>query len=181
MIASISSVLADVADLAPAADKLLFRRGLKGHYVKDPGEHHAIVPLRKVPQRSNVAPDLFRLWELVAKAFIAAHMPDGIDARTTVSVQVATTLGLKRFAVSGSVVRVPGWRAVYGSEIEAETDTVPGKAKLEDEVTINRLPGQGRRGCQGDRCRDRNGCDRTAPTHYPWRTARSDGPLDRSG
>jgi DNA topoisomerase-3 len=59
--ASISSVLADVADLAPAADKLLFRRGLKGHYVKDPGEHHAIVPLRKVPERSNVAPDLFRL------------------------------------------------------------------------------------------------------------------------
>ena len=44
--------------------------------------------------------DHFRLWELVAKSFLAAHLPDGIDARTTVAAQVATPLGSKRFAVT---------------------------------------------------------------------------------
>ena len=67
-------------------------------------------------------------------------MPDGVDARTNVAVQVATSLGSKRFAVSGSVVKVPGWRAIYGSEAEADVDIVPGKAKREDEATVTRLP-----------------------------------------
>jgi DNA topoisomerase-3 len=75
--------------------------------VKDPGEHHAIVPLRKAPQRGSISGDHLRLWELVAKSFLAAHLPDGIDARTIVSAQVATPLGPKRFAVSGSVIKAP--------------------------------------------------------------------------
>jgi DNA topoisomerase-3 len=134
------AVLPDMADLAPAEGKLVFRKGAKGHYVKDPGEHHAIVPLRKVPQRGSISGDHLRLWELVTKSFLAAHLPDGVDARTTVSTQVATPLGPKRFAVSGSVIRVPGWRAVYGAETEEEPDFVPGKAKADEEPTAGRLP-----------------------------------------
>ena len=60
------------------------------------------VPLRKVPQPGSVSGDHLRLWELVAKSFLAAHLPDGIDARTTVAVQVLTPLGPKRFSVSGA-------------------------------------------------------------------------------
>ena len=136
---AVASILVECAPLMPAAGDLVFRRGLKGHYVKDPGEHHAIVPLRKVPA-PGLASDLFRIWELNAKAFLAAHMPDGIDARTTVSAVVITLVGVKRFAVSGSVVRAPGWRAIYGSEVEAEIDVVPGKSKREDDVSVARLP-----------------------------------------
>ena len=105
VVAAVVTVLADCAPLVPPPDALVFRRGLKGHYVKDPGEHHAIVPLRKVPAGAGLTPDLSRLWELVAKSFLAAHMPDGVDARTTVWVEVATPLGAKRFTVGGSVVR----------------------------------------------------------------------------
>ena len=90
VIDSVVAVLTDLAGLVPAAGKLVFRKGNKGHYVKDPGEHHAIVPLRKVPQPGSINGDQLRLWELVAKSFLAAHLPDGIDARTTVAVQVAT-------------------------------------------------------------------------------------------
>lgn len=140
VIAAITSVLSALSALAPADEKPLIRRGAKGHYVKDPGEHHAIVPLRKVPERDRLTPDQFRLWELAAKAYLAAHLPDGVDARTSVSAQVPTPLGDKRFAVSGSVVRAPGWRAVYGGEAEAEADPVPGKAKREEEATVRRLP-----------------------------------------
>jgi DNA topoisomerase-3 len=125
VIESVTEALPDLAHLRPAARDLIFRKGSGGHYVKDPGEHHAIVPLRKAPQRSSVGADHFRLWELVAKSFLAAHLPDGIDARTTVVAQVATALGPKRFAVSGSVIKAPGWRAVYGAEADEDGDSIP--------------------------------------------------------
>jgi DNA topoisomerase-3 len=140
VIGSIVESLTDLASVLPATGELVFRKGNKGHYVKDPGEHHAIVPLRKVPQPGSINADQLRLWELVAKSFLAAHLPDGIDARTTIVVQVATSLGPKRFSVSGSVIKSPGWRAVYGAEANEENETVPGKAKPDEEPTTGRLP-----------------------------------------
>jgi DNA topoisomerase-3 len=97
VIENVFAVLTHLASLVPAAGDLVFRKGSKGHYVKDPGEHHAIVPLRKVPQPGSINGDQLRLWELVTKSFLAAHLLDGIDARTTVAVQVPTSLGPKRF------------------------------------------------------------------------------------
>ncbi|WP_052955023.1 type IA DNA topoisomerase [Microvirga vignae] len=140
VIASVVGILTELAGLVPAAGDLVFRKGNKGHYVKDPGEHHAIVPLRKVPQPGSISGDHLRLWELVAKSFLAAHLPDGIDARTTVAAQVPTPLGPKRFSISGSVIRSPGWRAVYGAEADEENEAVPGKVKPDEEPTTGRLP-----------------------------------------
>ena len=140
IIAALTVVLPELRLLIPADVKPVLRRGTKGHYVKDPGEHHAIVPLRKVPERGRLSTDQFRLWELIAKAYLAAHLPDGIDARTLISAQVITPLGAKPFSVSGSMVREPGWRAIYGSEAEIEPDLIPGKAKREQEPAVTRLP-----------------------------------------
>ncbi|MCJ2088819.1 DNA topoisomerase [Methylobacterium sp. E-005] len=140
IITAIATVLTDLRTVIPAGVPPQIRRGVKGHYVKDPGEHHAIVPLRKVPERGRLSADQFRLWDLVAKAFLAAHLPDGIDARTSVTAEVGTPLGAKPFSVTGSVIRAPGWRAVYGGEAELEADTVPGKARREGEATAARLP-----------------------------------------
>jgi DNA topoisomerase III len=140
VIGSVVGVLTDLASLVPAPGDLVFRKGNKGHYVKDPGEHHAIVPLRKVPQLGSISGDQLRLWELVAKSFLAAHLPDGIDARTVVAVQVPTPLGPKRFSISGSVIKSPGWRGVYGAEAEEENEAVPGKAKPDEEPSTGRLP-----------------------------------------
>jgi DNA topoisomerase III len=140
VIGSVVGILTDLAGLVPAAGDLVFRKGSRGHYVKDPGEHHAVVPLRKVPQLGSISGDHLRLWELVAKSFLAAHLQDGIDARTTITVQVLTPLGPKRFSVSGSVIKSPGWRAVYGAEAEEENEAVPGKTKPDEEPTTGRLP-----------------------------------------
>ncbi|WP_407527764.1 DNA topoisomerase [Methylobacterium oryzisoli] len=139
VVAAAAGVLGLPPELAPGSDAIVVRRGPRGHYVRDPGEHHAIVPLRKVPRPGEVGPEAWRLWDLVAKSFIAAHLPDGIDARTTVSAEVATPLGPRRFAVTGSVVRAPGWRALYGAEAE-DDDPVPGKARQDDEPAAGRLP-----------------------------------------
>ena len=169
---AVASILTDCAPLVPDAGDLVFRRGLKGHYVEDPGEHHAIVPLRKVPARADLAPDLWRLWETVARSFLAAHLPDGIDARTTVSVEVATPLGAKRFTVSGSVVRVPGWRAIYGGEADADADAVPGKAK-HDDAAVARLPAVG----HGDDAKATGADVATAVTEPPRRITRGELPV----
>ncbi len=98
------------------------------------------MPLRKVPEPGRLDRRAGPALDLVAKAYVAAHLPDGIDARTTVTADVATGAGPKRFSGTGRVVRVPGWRAVYGAEAEAEPDTVPGKARREDEASVARLP-----------------------------------------
>ncbi|TXM66632.1 DNA topoisomerase [Methylobacterium sp. WL12] len=140
IIAALTGVLPELRPFIPADVKPVLRRGTKGHYVKDPGEHHAIVPLRKVPERGRLSNDQFRLWELIAKAYLAAHLPDGIDARTLISAQVLTPVGAKPFSVSGSMVREPGWRAIYGSEAEIEPDLIPGKTKREQEPAVTRLP-----------------------------------------
>src|SRR5689334_13295510 len=118
VVAAIVGTLPDIGQFVPEAGQLIFRKGGRGHYVKDPGEHHAIVPLRKAPIPGGISHDQFRLWELVAKSFLAAHLPDGIDARTTISTNVDTPLGAKRFAISGSVIKSPGWRAIYGAEAD---------------------------------------------------------------
>ncbi len=177
VVSAVVSVLADCAPLMPAADGLVFRSGLKGHYVRDPGEHHAIVPLRKVPagagRAPDLTPDLARLWELVAKAFLAAHMPDGIDARTTVWVAVETPLGSRRFAVTGSVVRVPGWRAIYGAEAEAEADIVPGRARGDDDAAAGRLPPVG----DGEEAKATGADVATAVTEPPRRITRGELPV----
>ncbi len=140
IIAAVTGVLPELGPLFPPEQKPVIRRGKSGPYVKDPGEHHAIVPLRKVPERGRLTGDQARLWELVAKAYLAAHLPDGIDARTGITAEVGTPLGPKRFAVSGTVVRAPGWRAVYGAEADTEVDLVPGKARREEEASAARLP-----------------------------------------
>src|SRR5215203_27351 len=75
VIESAAEALTDVADLVPADAPFVFRKGSKGHYVKDPGEHHAIVPLRKVPQPGSISWEHLRLWGLTAKSFLAAHLP----------------------------------------------------------------------------------------------------------
>ncbi|MHC2106584.1 type IA DNA topoisomerase [Methylobacterium sp. CM6246] len=173
IVAAIATVLTDVRDVSPGGEVPLIRRGAKGHYVKDPGEHHAIVPLRKVPERSRLSADQFRLWGLVANAYLAAHLPDGIDARTSVTAEVGTPLGAKRFAISGSLIRVPGWRAIYGSEAELEADVVPGKAKREAEATSARLPlvndGEGATATSADVA--------TAMTEPPRRITRGELPV----
>ena len=140
IVAAVAGVLPEVSRLFPGSFRPVIRRGAKGHYVKDPGEHHAIVPLRKVPARERLSVEQFRLYELVAKAYLAAHLPDGIDARTGISADVSTPIGAKHFSVSGSVVRDPGWRAIYGGEADAETDVVPGKVRRDQEVPLVRLP-----------------------------------------
>ena len=173
IIDGIVTVLTDLVSVVVAAGDPIVRKGQKGHYIKDPGEHHAIVPLRKVPVFGTIGADQFRLWDLIARRFLAAHLPDGIDARTRVTAEVATPLGPKPFSVSGSVVKVPGWRGVYGTEAENEPDDVPGRAKAQQEPSAVRLPPIE----DGEAARATEARVETARTEPPRRITRGELPV----
>ena len=123
VIGSVVEVLTDLASLVPARRRARVPQGQQGPLRQGSGRAPRHRALAQGAAAGSISGDHLRLWELVAKSFLAAHLPDGIDARTTVAVQVATPLGPKRFSVSGSVIKSPGWRAVYGAEADEENET----------------------------------------------------------
>lgn len=126
----------------PAPDRPTIRKGQRGHYVSNElaGEHQAIVPTVRAPSRRDVSPDGWRLYEYLAKCFLAAHMPDGIDGKTSVVASVdCGPYGVRDFSADGRVVKVPGWRAAFGAEAD-DDESVPGKERDDADGGTGRLP-----------------------------------------
>ena len=74
-------------------------------------DHHAIIPTGQVP--SPGLSDLQRkVYDLVARRFIAVFYPDCQYAQTTVLGKVDDV----EFKVTGRTILDPGWRAVYAKE-----------------------------------------------------------------
>ena len=83
-------------------------------------DHHAIIPTKQRIEPSAVSPDEKRIYDLVARRFLAAFYPDAELERTTITTVV---LG-ERFITRGTVVLQPGWREVDppGREEKKKTD-----------------------------------------------------------
>ncbi|MGM9758968.1 MAG: DNA topoisomerase 3 [Parabacteroides sp.] len=86
-------------------------------------DHHAIIPTG-VPARGLTA-DEQKVYDLVARRFIAAFYPDCEVATTTVLGQV----GKVTFKVTGKQILKPGWRVVFGGDDpkEKDNDTASGE------------------------------------------------------
>lgn len=79
-------------------------------------DHHAIIPTRSEHDLSRMGADELKVYDLVAKRFLAVFHPEAVFERT----RVETTVEAKVFRTSGRVLIVPGWRAVYGQEAQGE-------------------------------------------------------------
>jgi len=77
-------------------------------------DHHAIIPTRSEHDLSKMGGDELKVYDLVAKRFLAVFHPEAVFERTRVETTVATHI----FRTSGRVLLVPGWKAVYGAEAE---------------------------------------------------------------
>ena len=84
-------------------------------------DHHAIIPTDVEHDIETFSPDERRIFDLVAKRFLAVFHPPARYARTT----IITLVEEERFRTRGKVTLEAGWRAVYG--VEADT-----KANEED-------------------------------------------------
>ncbi|MDQ4106679.1 MAG: DNA topoisomerase, partial [Actinomycetota bacterium] len=115
-------------DLAPFAEKLLSKEKLpvSKRVVDDSRvtDHHAIVPTGKKPS-GGLPPDEAKVYDLVARRFLAVFFPQARFENTTVVTEVKGETFLSR----GRVVLEAGWRALYpdgvGGKKEKEPPVLP--------------------------------------------------------
>ncbi|MCR5191951.1 MAG: DNA topoisomerase 3 [Bacteroidales bacterium] len=87
-------------------------------------DHHAIIPTGVNPSNGDLTLNEKRVFDLVARHFIAVFYPDCKIATTTVSGRVETKAekGSKKeklsFKASGKQVTDPGWRVCFGHWVE---------------------------------------------------------------
>ncbi len=102
------------AEYVVALDKLPLGRVVDDAKVTD---HHAIIPTKSEHDLSKLGADELKVYDLVAKRFLAIFHPDAVFERT----RVETTVAEHVFRTSGRVLVEAGWRAVYG-EIAQSAD-----------------------------------------------------------
>ena len=85
-------------------------------------DHHAIIPTDIVPS-NNLSPEEKRVYDLVARRFIAVFYPECKVASTTVMGQV----GQVAFKATGKQVLEAGWREVYANDAKAKKDKEEGE------------------------------------------------------
>ena len=95
-------------------------------------DHHAIIPTRSEHDLAKMSDDDRRVYDMVARRFLAVFHPDAVFENT----RLETTVAEHVFRTSGRLLLEPGWRGVYGEE--AEQSRTP--ENEEDENIEQRLP-----------------------------------------
>ena len=116
--------LEDYAPLVPREPTV--RKGKSGHFCDSclaGVSHHAVVPNVNgldglADRRGRLSDDEARLFDLIARAYIAALLPDHEFEATTATLDV----GGAAFVARGRVVLAQGWRAARSEEDEKEDD-----------------------------------------------------------
>jgi DNA topoisomerase III len=94
-------------------EKLPLGRVVNDKRVED---HHAVIPTRSEHDLSKMGPDESRIYDLVAKRFLAIFHPDAVFERT----RIETTVAEHVFRTSGRILIEAGWKAVYGEESQSD-------------------------------------------------------------
>src|SRR6478736_6679569 len=127
-----AATLTDVPEYATAAqfvlrlDQLPLARVVADDKVSD---HHAVIPTDIEKDLEAFSPDERRVFDLVAKRFLAVFHPPARYARTT----VITLVEEERFRTRGKITLEAGWRGVYGLEPDQERQS-------EDEAEGGEIP-----------------------------------------
>jgi DNA topoisomerase III len=79
-------------------------------------DHHAIIPTDVPHDVHSFTPDERRIFDLIARRFLAVFFPPARYARTA----VVTLVEDERFRSRGKVTLDAGWRGVYGLEADAD-------------------------------------------------------------
>jgi DNA topoisomerase III len=77
-------------------------------------DHHAIIPTRAEHAVDRMSDDDRRIYDMVARRFLAVFHPDAVFENT----RLETTVAAHVFRTRGRVLVVPGWRGVYGEGFE---------------------------------------------------------------
>lgn len=94
-------------------------------------DHHAIIPTGENP--SGISTDEKRIYDLIARRFIAVFYPECIISNTTVLGKVEQI----EFKVTGKQIIEPGWRELYPKEKDKDA-----KEKEEEKAIPNFIVGE---------------------------------------
>jgi DNA topoisomerase-3 len=97
------------AEFVTSLERLPLQRVVNDKRVED---HHAIIPTRSEHNLGRMGQDELKVYDLVAKRFLAVFHPEAVFERT----RVETTVRENIFRTSGRRLLEPGWKAVYGEE-----------------------------------------------------------------
>src|SRR6266542_595587 len=114
-----AATLQPIEDYRKAAEYVLALDQLPlGRVVNDAkvSDHHAVIPTDIEKDLEAFSPDERRVFDLVAKRFLAVFHPPARYARTT----VITLVEEERFRTRGKITLEAGWRGVYGLEPDQE-------------------------------------------------------------
>src|SRR5881398_928824 len=127
-----AATLQPIADFRKAAEYVLALDQLPlGRVVNDAkvSDHHAVIPTDIEKDLEAFTPDERRVFDLVAKRFLAVFHPPARYARTT----VVTLVEEERFRTRGKVTLEAGWRGVYGLLSEADQQAARQEEDAENE------------------------------------------------
>src|SRR4051794_37242192 len=136
MVAEIKPTAEQVGRAREYAQAAAYVRGLDvlplGRVVNDEkvGDHHAIIPTNAQHVLERMNEDDRKVYDLVARRFLAVFHPEAVFENTRVETTVADHI----FRTRGKVLVVPGWRGVYGELADA------GQRDEEDEGRDQQLP-----------------------------------------
>jgi DNA topoisomerase-3 len=77
-------------------------------------DHHAIIPTNSEHKLDKLSDDDRRIYDMVARRFLAVFHPDAVFENTRLETVVAEHV----FRTRGRVLLEPGWRGVYGEGLE---------------------------------------------------------------
>src|SRR3989440_3864934 len=77
-------------------------------------DHHALIPTRSEHDLDRMGSDEGKVYDLVAKRFLAVFHPDAVVERT----RLETTVNEHVFRTSGRRLIEAGWKSVYGEEAQ---------------------------------------------------------------
>ncbi len=130
---------AKAAAYVASLDELPLARVVNDAKVTD---HHAIIPTRSEHKVERMSDDDRRVYDLVARRFLAVFHPEAVFENTRVETTIpageGTRAGRYVFRTRGKLLIVPGWRGVYG-ELPAEAGDGARGAE-EDEGSEQHLP-----------------------------------------
>src|SRR5689334_21455043 len=132
-----AATLQPIGEYAAAARYVLGLQQLPlGRVVNDSkvSDHHAIIPTDVDHDVSRFSPDERRVFDLVARRFLAVFHPPARYARTT----IVTLVEEERFRSRGKVTLEAGWRGVYG--LLSEADQAAARQDEEGENESAELP-----------------------------------------
>src|SRR6266480_2417645 len=117
-----AETLVPIGDYAAGAryvlglDQLPLQRVVNDARVDD---HHAIIPTDVEHDVDRYSPDERRIFDLVARRFLAVFHPAARYQRT----EIVTVVEEERFRTRGKITLEPGWRGVYGLESDLRSQS----------------------------------------------------------